>query len=81
VEDLRAQGKLGNLGTLTSAMLDAAQKNDKEGYDKAIAGHFYSELVANNFNGALATLVDALNDPDPAKAIAAAKQIVLGQNA
>jgi hypothetical protein len=80
VEDLRAQGKLGNLGTLTSAMLDAAQKNDKEGYDKAIAGHFYSELVANNFNGALATLVDALNDPDPAKAIAAAKQIVLGQN-
>jgi hypothetical protein len=80
VEDLKSQGKLSNLGTLTSALLDAAQKNDKEGYDKAIAGHFYSELVANNFNGALSSLVEALGDPDPAKAVEAAKRIVLGQN-
>ena len=80
VADLKEQGKLSNLGTLTAAMLDAAQKNDKEGYDKAIAGHFYTELLANNFHGALSTLVQALKDPDPAKAVAAAKQIVLGEN-
>jgi len=80
VEDLKSQGKLSNLGPLTSAMLDAAQANDKAGYDKAIAGHFFNELVENNFGNALQGLVNALNDPDPAKGLEEAKKIVTSSN-
>ena len=75
VEDLKAQGKLDNLGTLTSAMLDAAKANSEKGYYDAFAPHFFAGLEQVNLNGAVAGLAKALSDPDPAKAVAAAKEI------
>jgi hypothetical protein len=75
VADLKTQGKLENLGSLTSAMLDATKANNEEGYFKAFAPHFVSGLELVNIPGAFAGLEKALNDPDPAKAVAAAKTI------
>lgn len=80
VEDLKAQGKLTNLGTLTAAMLDAAKTNDKPGYDKATSGILYEGLLANNFNGCLAGLEEACNNPDPVEALKALKAMILGKN-
>jgi hypothetical protein len=75
VADLKAQGKLENLGNLTSSILDAAKEHNEKGYYKAFAPHFLSGLELVNIPGALSGLEKALNDPDPAKALAAAKGI------
>ena len=78
VADLKSQGKLGNLGSLTSAMLDAAKANDETGYYKSFAPHFLGALEMVNMPGAIEGIVKALGDPDPAKAVAAAKGIADG---
>ena len=78
VEDLKSQGKLGNLGTLSSALLDAAKVNDEKGYYKTFAPHFAAGLEEVNMPGAINGLVKALADPDPAKAVAAATEIAGG---
>jgi hypothetical protein len=75
VADLKAQGKLENLGSLTSAIMDAAKANNEDGFYKAFAPHFISGLELVNIPGAFSGLEKALNDPDPAKAVAAAKTI------
>jgi hypothetical protein len=75
VEDLKAQGKLENLGNLTSSILDAAKEHNEKGYYKAFAPHFLSGLEMVNIPGALSGLQNALSDPDPVKALAAAKKI------
>ncbi len=76
VADLKQQGKLENLGTLTSAMLDAAKANDEKGYYKSFAPHFLAGLEEVNIPGAIEGLVNVFADPDlastdPAKASAA----------
>src|ERR1035437_7548536 len=78
VEDLKAQGKLDNLGSLTSAMLDATKAHNEKGYYAAFAPHFISGLELVNMPGAINGLVAALADPDPAKGVAAAKTIADG---
>lgn len=78
VEDLKSQGKLGNLGTLNAALLDATKANDEKGYYKAFAPHFAAGLEEVNMPGAINGLVKALSDPDPAKAVAAATEIAGG---
>lgn len=75
VEDLKTQGKLDNLGTLTASMLDAAKTHNEKGYYEAFAPHFLAGLELVNLPGAFAGLEKALNDPDPAKAVAAVKAI------
>jgi hypothetical protein len=75
VADLKAQGKLENLGSLTSSILDAAKEHNEAGYYKAFAPHFLSGLELVHIPNAFAGLQKALNDPDPAKAVAAAKTI------
>ena len=75
VEGLKAQGKLENLGNLTSSILDAAKEHNEAGYYKAFAPHFLSGLELVHIPNAFAGLQKALNDPDPAKAVAAAKTI------
>lgn len=81
VADLKAQGKLENLGSLTSAMLDAAKANDEKGYYKSFAPHFIAALEMVNLPGAIEGIVKALGDPsladaDPAKSAAAAVNAV-----
>lgn len=75
VADLKAQGKLENLGNLTSSILDAAKEHNETGYYKAFAPHFLSGLEMVNIPGALSGLQNALSDPDPVKALEAAKKI------
>src|ERR1035437_5361259 len=75
VADLKAQGKLENLGNLTSSILDAAKEHNEKGYWKAFAPHFLSGLEEVKIPGAISSLEKALSDPDPVKAIAAAKKI------
>jgi hypothetical protein len=75
VADLKAQGKLENLGNLTSSILDAAKEHNEKGYYKAFAPHFLSGLEMVNIPGALSGLEKALSDPDPVKALEAAKKI------
>jgi hypothetical protein len=76
VADLKAQGKLENLGNLTSSILDAAKEHNETGYWKAFAPHFLGGLVEVNIPGAFSGMEKALSDPDlasadPAKAAAA----------
>lgn len=78
VADLKAQGKLENLGSLTTAMMDAAKANDEKGYYSALAPHFLAGLEMVNMPGAIEGIVKALSDPDPAKGVAAAKGIADG---
>jgi hypothetical protein len=75
VADLKAQGKLENLGNLTSSILDAAKEHNEAGYYKAFAPHFLSGLELTHVPQALSGLQKALSDPDPVKALAAAKTI------
>ena len=75
VADLKAQGKLENLGNLTSSILDAAKEHNEKGYFKAFAPHFLSGLEMVNIPGAFSGLEKALSDPDPVKALEAAKKI------
>lgn len=79
VADLKAQNKLTNLGPLAGALLDAAKANDSKGFDTVITLHLFNELEAANLPGAIEGLVRALSDPDPAKAVAAAKELVSGK--
>lgn len=74
VSDLKTQGKLDALGKLAPSFLDAVKENDAAGFKAAFAPHFVGELDRANLPGALAYLAKCLNDPDPAKAIAAAKE-------
>ena len=81
VADLKDQGKLANLGTLNSALLDATKTNDEKGYYKAFAPHFAAGLEEVNMPGAINGLVAALTSPeladaDPAKAASAAVSAV-----
>lgn len=78
VSDLKSQGKLENLGSLTSAILDAAKAHNEEGYYKSFAPHFHAALEMVNLPGAIEGMVNALADPDPTKAVAAAKGIADG---
>jgi hypothetical protein len=75
VEDLKSHNKLDALGKLAPSFLDAVKANDQDGYYKAFAPHFLSGLELVNIPGAFSGLEKALNDPDPAKAVAAAKGI------
>ncbi len=72
--DLRAQGKNDAWGKLAPSFLDAVKANDEAGYKAALAPHFLAGLDSANLPGALDYLAKALNDPDPAKAVAAAKE-------
>lgn len=78
VEDLKAKGKLDALGKLAPSFLDAVKANDEKGYYTAFAPHFLSGLKECNLNGAIGGIIDALADPDPAKAVASAKKIAAG---
>jgi hypothetical protein len=78
VDDLKAQGKLDALGKLAPSFLDAVKAHDEKGYYSAFAPHFLSGLETVNMPGAINGLVKALADPDPAKAVAAAKEIADG---
>ena len=75
--DLKAQGKNDAWGKLAPAFLDAVKANDEAGYKAAFAPHFVAGLDSANLPGALNYLVKSLNDPDPAKAVAAAKEAAL----
>lgn len=75
--DLKAQGKNDAWGKLAPAFLDAVKANDEAGYKAAFAPHFVAGLDSANLPGALDYLVKSLNDPDPAKAVAAAKEAAL----
>ena len=78
VEDLKANNKLDALGKLAPAFFDAVKANDEDGYYKAFAPHFLEGLQTVNMPGAINGIVKALADPDPAKAVAAAKDIASG---
>ena len=75
VEDLKAHNKLDALGKLAPAFFDALKTNDEKGYYAAFAPQFISGLESVNIPNAFAGLEAALNDPDPVKALAAAKGI------
>jgi hypothetical protein len=76
VEDLKAQGKIGNLKTLTKSMLEASKTNlSKEEFYSVYAPHFLDGLREAKFGPVVGALSKALSDPDPAKAIAAAREI------
>ena len=87
VEDLRGQGKLGNLKTLTTALIEATKTNDAPGFKAAIEPHMLSLLQEYNMPGALGALAKVFTDPnlssaDPAlrataldKALGSAKAI------
>jgi hypothetical protein len=75
VEDLKSNGKLDALGKLAPSFLDAVKANDEKGYYAAFAPHFFEGLETANLPGAINGLAKALSDPDPAKALAAAKEI------
>jgi hypothetical protein len=75
VEDLKAHNKLDALGKLAPAFFDALKANDEKGYYAAFAPQFISGLESVNLPNAFAGLETALNDPDPVKALAAAKGI------
>jgi hypothetical protein len=76
VEDLKAQGKIGNLKTLTKSMLEASKTNlSKEEFYSVYAPHFLDGLREAKFGPVVGALSKVLSDPDPAKAIAAAKEI------
>ena len=79
VADLKAQNKLANLGPLSSALTDALKANDEKSFDAFITPHLFNELETANLPGAIAGLEKALADPDPAKAIAAIKELVTGK--
>lgn len=74
VEDLKAHNKLDALGKLAPSFLEAVKANDEAGFKTAFAPHFLAGLETANLPGALEYLVKALNDPDPAKAVASAKE-------
>lgn len=78
VADLKANGKLDALGKLTAPFLDAVKANDEAGYYKAFSPHFLEALQTVNMPGAINGMVKALSDPDPAKAVEAAKGIAEG---
>jgi hypothetical protein len=75
VEDLKSNGKLDALGKLAPSFLDAVKANDEKGYYSAFAPHFLAGLETANLPGAINGLAKALSDTDPAKALAAAKEI------
>jgi hypothetical protein len=75
VEDLKSNGKLDALGKLAPSFLDAVKAHDEKGYYAAFAPHFFEGLETANLPGAINGLAKALSDPDPAKALAAAKEI------
>jgi hypothetical protein len=74
VADLKGQGKLDALGKLAPSFLDAVKANDEAGYKAAFAPHFLSGLDSANLPAALDYLIKGLSDPDPAKAVATAKE-------
>jgi hypothetical protein len=78
VEDLRSNGKLDALGKLAPSFLENLKAHDVKGFDEVFAPHFLEGIDKVNLPGAVNGLVKALNDPDPAKAIAAAKEIAGG---
>lgn len=80
VEDLRAKGKLDALGKLAPSFLDAVKEHDTAHYYDVIAPHFLAGLEQVNMPGAIGGILEALADPDPAKAIAAAKKIAGGMD-
>ena len=75
VADLKQQGKLSNLNTLTSAMMDAAKTNDEKGYQAALAPHLLGELERSNLPNTLSYLNQILAGPDPVKALEEAKAV------
>ncbi len=75
VDDLKSNGKLDALGKLAPSFLDAVKANDEKGYYAAFAPHFLAGLETANLPGAINGLAKALSDPDPVKALAAAKEI------
>jgi hypothetical protein len=75
VDDLKSNGKLDALGKLAPSFLDAVKANDEKGYYAAFAPHFLAGLETANLPGAINGLAKALSDPDPVKALAAAKVI------
>src|SRR5271157_169646 len=80
VEDLKAKGKLDALGKLAPSFLDAVKEHDNAHYYDVIAPHFLAGLEQCNLPGAIGGILKALDDPDPAKAVAAAKSITLGMD-
>jgi hypothetical protein len=78
-EDLKSTGHLDALGKLAPSFLDAVKRNDSKAFDAAIAPHVLSMLETDNLPGVIAGLEQALSDPDPAKAIAAAKELITGK--
>src|SRR5271154_745928 len=82
VEDLKSQGKLGNLKSLTKAMLDAARANiAKEEFGPIFEPHFLEGLRDVKFGPVVNFLNKTLSDPeldsaDPAVAGAAALRAV-----
>src|SRR5271157_5584647 len=80
VEDLKAKGKLDALGKLAPSFLDAVKEHDNAHYYDVIAPHFLAGLEQCNLPGAIGGILKALDDLDPAKAVAAAKSITLGMD-
>ena len=78
VEDLKAKGKLDALGKLAPSFLDAVKEHDKDHYYDVMSPHFLNGLEQVNMPGAIGGILDALKDPDPVKAIAAAQKIAAG---
>ena len=78
VDDLKSKGKLDALGKLAPSFLDAVKANDEKGYYTAFAPHFLDGLKECNLNGAVGGILEALSDPDPARAVASAKKIAAG---
>jgi hypothetical protein len=80
IEDLKSEGRIDAFGKLAAPFLDKLRDLDRKSYNDTVAPHILSNLESANLPGALAGLVQALNDPDPAKAVAAAKEIAQDMN-
>lgn len=75
VEDLKSEGKLDALGKLAPSFLDKVRATDEKAYFSTIMPHIAEQLKEANLPGALSGLFKALADPDPAKAVSAAKAV------
>jgi hypothetical protein len=73
VEDLKQQGKLGNLKTLSAAILDATKTNAEADYKALIEPHTLATLEAANMPGVLAAFSRIFTDPNLNSADAAVK--------
>ncbi len=80
IEDLKSEGKIDAFGKLAGPFLDKLKGLDKDAYYDTFQPHFLAGLKEVNMPGAIAGIMEALNDADPARAVEAAKKIAGGMS-